>query len=167
MRAIPLSVGVLGLSFAAAGCSDAKVVADAFEKVCKAQCECPEDDYYGYGWNEVKNCKKWCAGYGTLFEAELLDRETEACSEIRDIARDIKNCAKKACGDARSECLDRPLEQLYECWPYDDYYGYEYGQAGPDEGRIPNDDQPIEHELARKLLYGPYAGQVEAPVDPE
>lgn len=159
MRSIPLSVGVLGLSFAAAGCSDAKVVADAFEKVCKAGCECPEDDYYSYGWNEVKNCKKWCSGYATLFEAELADRETEACADVRDIAREIKKCAKESCGERRYECLDGPLDDLDECWPYDDYYGYEYGKAGPDDGRIPNDDHPIERELAQKLLYGPYAGE--------
>lgn len=153
MRVIPLSVGVLGLSFAAAGCSDAKVVANAYEKLCKANCECPEDDYYSYGWNEVKNCKKWCGGYATAFEAELADRETEACDDIKKIAKELGDCAKKSCGESRYDCIDEKSEELYMCWPYDDYY--EYG----DGGDIPNDDQPIERELRQKMLYGPFAGE--------
>jgi hypothetical protein len=154
MRAIPLSVGILSLSFAAAGCSDAKVVANAFEKLCKANCECPEDDYYSYGWSEVKNCKKWCGGYATAFEAELLDRETEACDDVAKIAKELASCAKKSCGEARNNCVSEKGEKLDACWPYDDYY-YQYGDAGG----VPNDEQPIERELRQTLLYGPFAAQ--------
>lgn len=159
MRTIPLSVGVLGLSFAAAGCSDAKVVADAFEKVCKADCECPPEGGYAYEWNEERNCKKACRGYGTMFEAQLLDRESEACDDIREIAKDIADCTAKSCGDLRDACVDALVEEFYECWPPDAYY--------PPGARLPNETMPIDRPLGQKLLYGPYDREIEASADPE
>ncbi len=146
-----MTLGVLGLSFAAAGCSDAKKVANAMEKVCKANCECEE---IAEDWNDIKNCRRACEGYAEFYEALLNDRDDEACSDIGKIAKDIAKCAKESCGDARDECESDAYQALYECWPgdYYDYYGtYEGGS------RIPNEAAELRNELREQLLYGPFA----------
>ncbi len=151
MKSIPISVGILTISFGAAGCSDAKQAGAAFEKVCKANCDCPDNGWAEY-WDDVKNCKKACSGYATLYEAELADSEEEPCGEIDAIIRDLAKCAKESCGDDRDECIDRESERFFECWPTYDYY-YDYGSGA----RIPNPASPIRVELRNHLLYGPLA----------
>jgi hypothetical protein len=122
------------------------------EKICKANCECPEEEgyyYYGPRWNDEKNCKKACAGYAQVYEASLADRETEPCDDIREIIRDMRACARESCGDNRDECVSREFQRFYECWPYDAYYDYEYFG----ESNFPNLERPIHVELREKLLY--------------
>ncbi len=60
LRRIPTTLGLLTLSVAGTGCSDAQKVASTMEKVCEAQCSCPDSLEF---WNDVKNCKKACGGY--------------------------------------------------------------------------------------------------------
>jgi hypothetical protein len=113
------SIGVLTLSAAGLGCSDAHKLGEAYEDICKANCECPEalED-----WNEVSNCKTACEGYSKFIEAEFADREDEPCKDIDGIIKDIKACAKESCSDIYT-CLEGKATDLYECWPGDYYYG--------------------------------------------
>jgi hypothetical protein len=111
------SIGVLSLSAAGLACSDAHKLGEAYEDICKANCECPEALEE---WNDVSNCKNACEGYGKLIEAEFADREDEPCKDIDKIAKDLEACAKKSCGDIYT-CAEEQAYALYECWP-GDYY---------------------------------------------
>ena len=126
---IPTTLGLLGLSVAAAGCSDATKLANTLEKVCKEECECPDsmDD-----WNDVSNCKKSCEGYAIQFEAYVADQvDTEPCAEFDSILKDMKRCTKNSCGDSRDNCLNEIGNKLYECWDLfgGGYYYYYGGQS--------------------------------------
>jgi hypothetical protein len=122
MRSIPTSLGLLTLSAFASGCSDAHKLASALEKICEAQCECPDAMEE---WNDVSNCKESCRGYSIMVEARLEDEvETEPCSNFDNILDDLKRCAKNSCGQSRYECLSQAYYELYECW--DIFGGYNY-----------------------------------------
>jgi hypothetical protein len=130
-RTIPTSLGLLTLSAFAAGCSDAYKLAAAYEKVCDAQCECPESMDV---WNEVKNCKDACRGSSIQVQAFIEDEVTsEPCGNFDNIIADIKRCAKNGCGASRDECLSTAYYDLYECWPDVGSYYY-YSPNGPVAG---------------------------------
>jgi hypothetical protein len=114
-RTIPTSLSLLTLSAFASGCSDAHKLASAYEKVCDAQCECPEAMDF---WNDVKNCKDACRGDAIIFQALIEDAvEAEPCGNFDNIIADIKRCAKNSCGPSRDECLGQAYYDVYECWP--------------------------------------------------
>jgi hypothetical protein len=127
-RTIPTSLGLLTLSALASGCSDAHKYASAFEKVCKAECECPESMD---SWNDVSNCKDACRGYSIMLEAFIEDEVEESpCGDFDNILADIKRCAKNSCGYSRQDCLSDAYYELYECWP-EVLGGYYYSPSGP------------------------------------
>lgn len=113
------SIGVLTLSAAGLGCSDAHKLGEAYEDICKANCECPEALEE---WNDVSNCKNACEGYGKIIAAEFADRDDEPCKDIDKIAKDLAACAKKSCSDIYT-CAEEQAYALYECWPGEYYYG--------------------------------------------
>jgi hypothetical protein len=144
------SIGVLSLSAASLACSDAHKLGEAYEDVCKANCECPDalED-----WNDVSNCKNACEGYGKIIEADFADRDDEPCKDIDKIVKDIKACAKKSCGDIYT-CFEEKAYALYECWP-DDYY---YGPRVPElelelEAQLEQLPPSIPQPLLREALY--------------
>ncbi len=145
---IPTTLGLLILSAAAIGCSDEKKVANVYEKICKANCECPEslDD-----WKEVKNCETACEGYAKSIEAEFADRETEACDDLGDILKKMKKCAKESC-DSIYECLALNAMEFYECWPGDGGGDGYYSSTPADEAlaRIP---QSIPRPLLKAAIH--------------
>lgn len=151
-HAIPTTIGLLLLSAAAIGCSDAKKVADAYEKICKANCECPEslDD-----WNEVKNCETACEGYAKTIEAEFADRESEPCDGLGDILKKMKQCAKNSC-DSLYECVYLNSTEFEECWPGDDTGGGYYTSVPADEAlaQIP---RSIPRPLLQAAIYSAHA----------
>lgn len=139
IRAIPTNLGLLTLSVFAAGCSDAHKVAKAFEKICEAECECPDAME---AWNEVSNCKDACRGYSLMLEASIKDNaETEPCGDLDNILRDIKRCAKNSCGESRDECINDGYYDLYECWEIFGTYDY-----------VPLTEGPSSSEIAQQLL---------------
>ncbi|KIG16109.1 hypothetical protein DB30_04981 [Enhygromyxa salina] len=102
-----------------AGCgSDASRAANTLEKLCKAQCDCPDSMEI---WNEVKNCKKSCEGYSLYLEAIIADETyTEPCGDFGRILGDLKKCATRGCGDERDICVGLAVDELRTCWP--DFY---------------------------------------------
>jgi hypothetical protein len=148
IRGIPTNVGLLTLSVLAAGCSDAHKVASAFEKVCEAECECPDTMEQ---WNEVSNCKESCRGYSIMLEAFIKDEvDSEPCDNLDNILADIKRCAKNSCGESRDQCINTSYGELYECW--DIFGGYYYS---PLTGEVSSS------ELAQQLLE-PIPGALDA-----
>jgi len=151
---IPSTLGLLTLSVAAVGCSDASKLAGAFEKVCKEECECPDtiED-----WNEISNCKKYCEGYATQLEAFIADQvETEPCAEFDGLIKDLKRCTKNSCGDSRDTCLSTIYGELNECWDIFGYYTYGYGgQAAGGDELVRSD------ELVQQLMH-PIPGALDA-----
>lgn len=122
IRTIPTNLGLLTLSVFAAGCSDAHKVAKAFEKICEAECECPEQMEL---WNEVSNCKESCRGSAISLEAYIKDNvDTEPCGDLDNIIADMKRCAKNSCGESRDECLMKGYYEFYECWDIFEYTPY-------------------------------------------
>src|SRR5690606_20556373 len=155
---VPKTLSALTLAFAASGCSDAQALADAYEKVCKANCECPEEeDNYGYGNEDElseKNCKKTCRGYSIIQEAYLDDQfeDDSPCGDLKKIAKDIKNCAKKSCGDSRNECLFEQYSELSECIGDDGgYYYYDNSSPLDVEARKARE---IRRTLTKEMLFG-------------
>ncbi|NVB38922.1 hypothetical protein G6O69_13860 [Pseudenhygromyxa sp. WMMC2535] len=156
-RGIPTSIGLLSLSVASVGCSDAHKFASTAEKVCKEQCECPEalED-----WNEVKYCKQACEGYATSLEAWIADSDPEEpCAEFDDLLGDLRGCTESSCGDARDICLATVYTQLYSCWEFfsDGYYYTPYGEMAA-EGITPGEIvrhmlEPIPEGLGGQTLY--------------
>ena len=102
----------------------------------------------------MKNCKKHCAGYALILEASFLERDEEPCDDIKQIAKDIKKCAKESCGEDRYACIDEAEAELYECWPYD-YEPYEYDGAENETIAVERDID--EAELTSRMLYGAFA----------
>lgn len=144
---IPTTLGVITLSFAAMGCAQT-AVAEAFEKVCKADCECSESEDI---WNEEKNCKKACVGQAKQIAADLADREEDPCDDIKKIAKDLKKCAKESCGDDRNECVSEAAQDLYECWPPDDSYYYD--NAEEQEDALDVERELTSREIMDRMLY--------------
>jgi hypothetical protein len=132
VRTIPTSLGLLTLSVFASGCSDANKVASALEKVCKAECDCPESD-----WDEVANCKDACHGYSLLLEAYIKDNaEDEPCATLDDTLKKMKDCTKESCGDSRDTCMDEAYYELYQCWDFSGGGSYYYPLVVGDPARI-------------------------------
>ena len=132
--AIPTTFGLLTLSVAGTGCSDAQKVASSFEKVCKAECECPSTLEY---WNEISNCKQACSGYATIFQASIKDQaEGDPCGDLDKILSDMKRCTDSSCGMDRDECLYQAYDDLYECWPDVFGYYYYYNHSPDDSGEV-------------------------------
>jgi hypothetical protein len=140
-RTIPTSFGLLTLSVFASGCSDAHKVAAAMEKVCDAQCECPESMEI---WNDVGNCKDNCRGYSIQLEAFIEDQvDSEPCGELDERLDKLEGCTKKSCGDSFDECLSEAYYELYTCW---NIFGGSYYYNRSAEGLSSS-------EIAQQLLY--------------
>lgn len=128
-RLIPSALGLLSLSLTGAGCSDAAKVANTLEKVCKADCDCPDTLSV---WNDVSNCKRACEGYGITLEAVIEDEATdEPCAELGQILSDMRGCTDQVCGALRSDCLDRSYYELFTCW---ELFGSYYNNLEPSSG---------------------------------
>ena len=154
---VPKTLGALTLVFAGAGCSDAQVLANAFEAVCKAECECPpEDGYEGYYSEELseKNCKKVCEGYALIQEAYLDDQfeDEKPCDDLKKYAKELKACKKESCGDARDECVGDAYSKISECLGGSGGYYY-YDNSTPADPEAFERRQIIQ-ALGRELLYG-------------
>jgi hypothetical protein len=142
---IPTTLGLISFALAGSACSDAHKLAKAYEKVCKAQCECePETEY----WNDVKNCKNACEGYADAQKASLKDQfeDEEPCGDLGKIAKDLKACADEGCSGI-DECVSQLYGELAECLGSSYYY---YGLSSPE-----HEARAIQHELSTQLLYGP------------
>ena len=156
IRTIPTAIGVLSLSMIGTGCSsDAKKIASSLEKICKDQCDCPEALEQ---WNDISNCKQYCAGYAQAYEALLDDSHIEAeppCPELDDILADIEACELGICGyDYNPNCDYSSYYRLAECWPADNNYTNPYNPYGPsgygDAGET-NEAQRL--EMLRQLMH--------------
>ena len=143
---------MLSLSFIGTGCSDAAKVGNSLEKICKAQCDCPE---VAEDWNDISNCKKACEGYSIAYTAYLADNRTEpACDELDTILKDLENCNSQ-CSTSDSyydydpACIE-VAQRLYECWPaeYDNYTPYPYGGYGASA-----EEQAEQKETLQRLLH--------------
>ncbi len=134
---------VFTFSLTALGCSPGYVVAEAYEKVCKANCECSDAQDE---WNDEKNCKKACKGDSKSLAALLDDRTNEPCDDVKDIARELEDCAKEGCGQARDECVAQAAADLYECWPDEGANG----NGDSDEEELNHRD--LEREAVEELL---------------
>jgi hypothetical protein len=146
---IPSTIGLLLLSAAGLGCSDAQKVANAYEKVCKADCECP-----GTGWTHVKNCKTACEGYAKMIEAQLEESEDEPCAELDDLLDALTDCTKNSC-ESLDACVDMQYDALFECWSPYDYYYTNIGEetAAEIEATLDALSRPISRPLLRAALY--------------
>lgn len=145
---IPSTIGLLFLSAAGLGCSDAQKIANAYEKICKADCECP-----GTGWTHVKNCKNSCEGMAKQLEAEFEEVEGEPCAEFDDILDSLTACTKNSC-ESLDLCVYMEYEALFECWsPYDDYYNVGEDTALEIEATLDALSRPISRPLLRAALY--------------
>ena len=136
---------MLSLSFISSGCGgDAAKAAKTFEKICKDNCDCPENIE---DWNDISNCKKACEGYGLYTEAMLADRTAEPCAELGEILQELEDCNIGICGyDYNPGCDYTVYYRLNECWPADSYdYNSPYGDA--------ESSQREQVELLRKLLH--------------
>ena len=152
MRArIPQTLGLLALAAAPFGCAPQQF-ADALEKVFQAECECADSQDV---WNEEKNCKNACEGYAKAQKAQLEDNRNEPCDDIGDIAKDLKDCAKKGCGEDRDECVAQAYLDLNECWPGDDGPQGDAAQPDPRESELAQEDGELDQEeLTSRLLFG-------------
>lgn len=144
---IPSTIGLLLLSAAGLGCSDAQKVGNAYEKICKAECECP-----GTGWTHVKNCKTSCEGYAKIVEAEFEEAEEEPCAELDDILDALTDCAKNSC-ESLDACVAMQYDALYECWSPYDYYNVGEETAAEIEATLDALSRPISRPLLRTALY--------------
>jgi hypothetical protein len=157
---IPSTIGLLTLSATALGCSDAQKLGNAYESICKAQCECPEAEE---DWDDISNCKTACEGYAKLVEAEAAERDDEPCGDFNKILGDLKDCKKESCGDDRDECLFDQYERLYECWPYE-YDNYYYQLPDLDEAvadKLAEIPQSIPRPLLKRALYSALRSELE------
>ena len=150
---IPTTVGLLSVALGGTGCSDARVLSDAFEDVCKKQCECDQESDF---WNEVDNCKAACKGYADAQRAIFKDQfeDNEPCNKLKDIAKKIKDCADKSCANV-DECVSGHYQDLSECLG-DSYTPY--ASVDPEMLRT----RAIRQELTSQLLYGPIPLECEA-----
>lgn len=156
---IPPTLGLLSLSLAATGCSDARKIGEAYEAICKANCECPEGLD---AWNDVGNCKNACEGYGKVITAEFADRDDEPCKDIDDIASKLEDCAKKSCATLY-ECAEEQAYALYECWPGEDYYGPRLPEIETEvEAALEQLPAGIPQPILREALYSAFAAEFEA-----
>ena len=145
---IPTSVGLISFALVGTACSDHYRLSRAYEKVCKANCECPDELE---DWNDVKNCKDACEGYAdaqkALFKDEFEDREP--CDGLKEIAKKIEDCADRGC-QGIYECVYELSDELFACLGYDSY-NYYYGFRNEERQQ----SIAIREELTTQLLYGP------------
>lgn len=156
---IPTSIGALSFALVGTACSDAYKVSHAYEKVCKAQCECPPQTDY---WNDVKNCKKACEGEADAHKAGLEDHfeDEEPCKGIDDLAKELEDCADRGCSGI-DDCVGELYVELAECLGYGDQYYYDYNQQAGEAHLA----RAIQQELSVRLLYGPTPLQCDAPAE--
>lgn len=139
---------MLSLTFIGTGCSDAAKVGNTLERVCKAQCDCPE---VAEDWNDISNCKKSCEGQAIAYTAYLADNRTEpACDELDTILKDMETCYSQCSSsyDYDPACVE-VYYRLSQCWPaeYDYDFPYPYGGYGASPA-----EQAEQKETLQRLL---------------
>ena len=108
---IPSTIGLLTLCAGGAGCSDAERVANAIERLCKADCECPDQ---ADRWQDPKNCKKQCRADSLYLAAQIADNEAEPCDELDQRIKEANDCRKRSC-EAMDECYWSARWDLLDC----------------------------------------------------
>ncbi|MBL4686183.1 MAG: hypothetical protein JKY37_16435 [Nannocystaceae bacterium] len=143
---IPTALGFISFALSAGACSDAHKLSKAFERVCKASCDCaPQTEE----WDKIRNCKLACKGYADVQKAYFREQfdDEEPCDDINKLARDLKKCARKSCGDM-DDCISEVSAELFECIGYDTYYDGLQTEEHP--------RRAILGALRAEMLYGPW-----------